>query len=193
MKRTLLTSVVAATAIFGASFASAQNSSVTDGTFDNMKERSYAQLKVGFADVGLDDSALTLTGTYGLELPNVHPMLSFEADMLLTLADGESEFKNIYGSTTVEASVFGLGGYLVGSYDELQVENLVPYVRVGLAYTSAEVEASNSVASASGDDSSIGLGLGIGARYQVADRIEILAEYNSTDVDVMNIGVHYEF
>lgn len=193
MKKTSALAAVVLVTGFGACAASAQDKSFTGGLTDNWQERSYAQLKLGFADLGLSDSAMTLTGTYGLELAHIHPQLSAEADLLLTLADAESKFSSSMGSTTVEASVFGMGGYLVGSYDQLPVENLVPYARIGIAYTSAEVKASNGTASAAGDDSTFGLGLGIGARYSVNEQLGVLAEFNSTEYDVWNVGAHYKF
>ncbi|WP_166255985.1 porin family protein [Marinobacter salicampi] len=193
MKKVSALAAVVLVSGFGACAASAQEKSFTEGLTDNWQERSYAQIKLGFADLGLSDDAMTLTGTYGIELAHIHPQLSAEADLLLTVADAESKISHYWGSTTVEASVFGMGGYLVGSYDQLPIENLVPYVRIGIAYTSAEIKASNGGASAGGDDSTFGLGYGIGARYNLNSQFGVVAEFSSTEYDVLNVGAHYKF
>ncbi|WP_166263535.1 outer membrane beta-barrel protein [Marinobacter caseinilyticus] len=186
MKKLIITSLATAT-LLGASSVQAKFN--VDTILTNWEERSYAQAKPGFADVGLADSALTLTATAGLKTPSIHPNLAFEADLLTTIVDGESSFSTPVGNTTVKASVFGLGGYAVGNYYDLPVENLVPFVRAGLAYTSVDI--SSSYASASG--SSFGLGLGVGLRYSVDNRLNAIVDFTSTDVDVFSAGVQYSF
>lgn len=191
MKKTAIASAMIIATGFAATSAHAQDSATK--LLDNWEERSYAQAKLGFADLGLNDDAMTLTGTYGLKMAHVHPQLSVEADVFFTLADAESEVSSSFGTTKAEASTFGFAGYLVGTYDQLSIEKLKPYVRVGLGYTSADVEVSNSMASASGDDSEFGLAYGIGARYDFTDNLGVLVEYNETEFDFMNVGVHYGF
>lgn len=190
MKKIIIASAVSA-GLLGSAVAHADMSTI----LDNWQDRAYAQAKVGTTDIlGLDDNALTVTGVAGLNTPSIHPMLSFEADLTFTLADAESTYPSSVGSTKIEASAFSLGGYAVASYDKLPIENLTPFVRAGLAYTSVDVSASNGVASVDGDDSEIDLGLSAGVRYQINDQFGVVADYTTvSELDTLNLGVQYNF
>jgi len=188
LKKILLATAIAASAI-SAPFATAAEGDWSKDLTKNWKERSYAQVKLGFGDAGLSDNAMLLTGVYGLEMHQIHPMLSLEADLSFTIVDAESSMNG----TTTEASVTEFGGYLVGSYNGLSLKELIPFARVGLVYSSYEVTARNSYVSASGDDSSIGLGFTVGARYVLSDELSVLVDYTSTELDTFNAGVSYKF
>jgi len=189
MKKLLIASAISA-GLLGASVAHAETGSV----LDNWQENAYGQAKLGFTDMGLSDSAMTITGVAGLKTPSIHPMLSFEADLTFTVTDAETSVSSMAGNTKVTASAFSLGAYAVASYDQLSIENLVPYVRAGLGYTSVEVKASNAFVSASGDDSEIDLGLGAGVRYQINDQLGVLVDYTTISaLDTLNVGVQYSF
>lgn len=189
MKKLLIASAITA-GIFTAGVAQAETNSI----LDNWQERSYAQVKMGITDLGLSDDAITITGVAGLKTPSIHPMLSFEADATFTIADAETSVSGSWGTSKVEASAFSLGGYAVANFDQLPVENLVPFVRAGLAYSSYEVTASNSLASASADDSEIDLGLTAGIRYEFSDQFGVVADYTTvSELDTLNIGLQYSF
>ena len=130
---------------------------------------------------------------YGLEAHQIHPLLSFEVELMKTLTDGESTYPSVYGNTKVEASAFGFGGYAVASYDQLPIENLVPYVRLGLAYTSVDVSAGNSLVNVSGEASDFGLAYSLGLRYEINSQFGALVDFTSTEVDVLNAGIQYNF
>lgn len=189
MKKIVIASAISA-GLLGSAAAHADMSTI----LDNWQDRAYGQAKIGTTDMGLDDNALTVTGVAGLKTPSIHPMLSFEADLTFTLADAESTYSSSMGSSKIEASAFSLGGYAVASYDQLPIENLTPFVRAGLAYTSVDVTASNSVASVSGDDSEIDLGLTAGVRYQINEQFGVVADYTTvSELDTLNVGVQYNF
>lgn len=193
MKKLIIASAVAA-GMFGASLAQADTFAGTVSHMaDTWDERSYAQAKLGFVDLGTDDDGIGLTGTFGMDASEIHENLSFEVELMTTVVDGETTYQSSVGDAKVEASAFSLGGYAVGTFEQFAVAEIVPYARVGLAYTSVDMKASNSVASASGDDSDIGLGIGVGLKYEFADKLHGLVEFNSTDVDVMNAGIGYRF
>ena len=137
---------------------------------------------------------MTVTGVAGLRTPSIHPVLSFEADLTLSLTDAESSHSSSVGTTTVEASAFSMGAYAVASYEDFPIENLTPFARLGLAYSSVDVTASNSVASADGEDSEFGIGFSGGLRYTFNEQWAAVADYTSvSDIDVLNIGVQYDF
>lgn len=182
MKKIVWGSVVAG--IMSASVAQAETAFL-----ENWESRSYAQAKLGFADVGTSDDAIAFTGIFGLKTPDIHPMFSVEVELMKTLVDGETSITTLYGTSKVEVSAFGLGAYAVASYDQLPVENLVPYVRLGLAYTSAEASSGGY----SADGSEFGLGFSIGLRYDINEKIGVLVDYTSTEADILNAGIQYNF
>jgi len=189
LKKLLIASAVSASLLTSA-VAHAETASI----LDNWEQNAYAQVKVGMTDMGLSDDATTVTGVVGLNTPSIHPMLSFEADLTFTVADAESAYPSSIGTTTVEASAFSIGGYAVANFNQLGIENLTPFARIGLAYTSVDVTASNSYASASGDDSEFDLGLGAGLRYQMTDQFSAMVDYSTvSELDTLNLGVQFTF
>lgn len=195
MKKILIVSAITA-GMFGASVAQADT--VSD-LLNGWEDRSYAQAKLGFVDLGTNDDAIGVTGTFGLEAPSINKNLSFEIDVMKTLTDGESTYPSAFGSTKIEASAFGFAGYAVATYKELPVDGLAPYFRLGLAYTSIEVSAGNDLVSVDGETDGFGIGYGIGLKYDMGAQsaglkdFEVLVEFNSTDVDVLSAGVGYRF
>jgi opacity protein-like surface antigen len=195
LKKILIISAATA-AMFGASIAQAD---MTAGLLDNWEDRSYAQAKLGFVDLGTSDDGMALTATAGLEAPSIHESLSFEVDVMKTLTDGESTYPSAFGSTKVEASAFGVGAYAVSTYKELPIEGLEPYFRLGLAYTSVDVSASNNLVSASGEASEFGIAYGAGLKYDLGAHVDalenvgVLVDFTSTEVDSMSLGVDYRF
>jgi len=189
MKKLLIASAVTA-GFLGSAAVQADTSAI----FDNWQDRAYVVGKLGTADLGLDDNAMTVTGVAGLHTPSIHPALSFEADLTLSLTDAESSLPSSMGSTTIEASAFSMGAYAVASYDQFPVENLTPFARLGLAYSSVDVTAANSVVSVSGETSEFGIGFTGGVRYTFSDQLSAVADYTSvSEIDVLNIGVQYDF
>lgn len=203
MKKLIIVSAVAvavAAGVLGSTVAQADTAAI----LDNWQERAYAQVKVGTADLGLSDNAMTLTGVAGLETPSIHPMLSFEADLTMTLTDAETSRSfsagSVVRSATIEGSAFSMGGYAVASFDQLPIENLTPFVRLGLAYTSIDYSYSyNGTGAGSGfgvdgEDSEFGLAFSGGVRYAFNDRFSAVADYtNVSDLDILNLGVQYNF
>lgn len=189
MKKLIIASAITA-GLFGASVSHADTVSQMIDTWD---ERSYAQAKLGFVDLGTSDDGIGVTGTFGMEAPEIYKDLAFEVDVLMTVVDGETTYPSSFGNTKVEASAFGFGGYAVANYRELPVDGLTPFFRLGLAYTSLDVTASNSVASADGEDDSFGLAYGLGLKYDLGNNLEALVGYTDTDVEVFNAGIGYRF
>ncbi|WP_166260441.1 outer membrane beta-barrel protein [Marinobacter salicampi] len=194
MKKILFS--VATSAVLFSGAASADN---FQRAVDYLKDDAYVKATIGFADVGLDDSALAVTGTYGKNLPHIHPGVSAEFDLSFSLSDAESTYSHSMGRGKLSASYVALGAYGVYEHglDDL-LANLSIYGRAGLVYTSFDAETSSSYggysASNSFSDSSFDLGLGVGGRYQYNEPVSFVVDYTTFDeVDLFSVGARYEF
>lgn len=194
MKKMLLAVATSAAMLSGTAVAAD-----VDGALDFVKKDAYVKGTVGFADFGLDDSALAITGTYGKRLEHFYPGFSAEVDLSFSLTDAESSYSGSMGSGEVTGSYVSLGGYGVYEYPlDNVVKNLSAYGRAGLVYTSVDVETSvtvgNMSSSSSMSDSSIGLGLGGGAKYQYSKQLSFVADFTmADDIDLFTVGTRYEF
>lgn len=191
MKKIVVLGAVAA--IMGSSLVHAQ------GAFNSLPEGSYAQATIGTADLGLDDNAVALTGTYGQGLPQVLPGLGFDVELSATLTGAEEHYDYGYATASGEITYVSLGALATYTYGADQiVKGLDLYVRGGLIYTSydIEVEATNGTYSSSGSDSGTetDLGLGLGARYKVADQISAVVDVlDHGDITRYSVGAAYAF
>lgn len=191
MKNILVCSALSATLVTGLVHADTHDTRGDAFTSQKLIENGYAEARLGFADMGLDDSATVIAGTFGTSLAHVYPGLGAEADLTITAADAESDY---FGST-LEASYFSLGGYATYTYSlDKEIKGLEVLGRLGLTYTDAEASASNGSVSASASDSSIDIGLGIGARYNLRDNLAIVGRYDTYEsIDVLSVGATFRF
>lgn len=191
MKHVLICSAL--TAALASGFAQADNHGTKGNaiTGQSLVENGYVEARLGFADVGLDDSAVIVAGTFGTSLSQVYPGLGAEADLTLTAVDAES---NYFGGT-VEASYASLAGYATYTHSlGKEIRGLEVLGRLGLAYTDADVSASNGMASASASDSSIDFAIGIGARYNLRANLALVGRLDTyDDIDVFSFGATYRF
>ncbi|MDO3722821.1 outer membrane beta-barrel protein [Marinobacter sp. chi1] len=188
MKKVLIASAIASA--LAAAPVSAQEG---QNTVDYLKQDGYFKALIGFADLGLDDAALAVTGTYGKRLPQVHPNFRFEADLGLSLSDAESSYNDGFGNRVkTSASYFLLGGY--GVYEHPLDNKLSVYGRGGLVYVSSDVEVKSAGLSRSGSDSSIELGIGAGGKYQYTPKTAFIVDLSKIDdYEAFSVGAQFEF
>ncbi|MBW7470250.1 outer membrane beta-barrel protein [Marinobacter sp. M216] len=191
MKNVLICSALTAALASGYAHADNHSSNGSAISGQSLVENGYVEARLGFADVGLDDSAIVVAGTFGTSLAHVYPGLGAEADLTLTAVDAES---NYFGGK-VEASYASLAGYATYTYSlDKQIKDLEVLGRLGLAYTDAEASASNGSATASADDSSIDIAIGIGARYNLRDNLALVGRLDTyEDIDVFSVGATFRF
>ena len=191
MKNALICSALLATMTTGLAHADTHDNGAGPMTAQSLIENGYAEARLGFADMGLDDSAVVIAGTFGTSLSHVYPGLGAEAELTITAADAESDY---FGSK-VEASYFALGGYATYTYSlDSEIKGLELLGRLGLTFTDADASASNGAASASASDSGLDIGLGIGARYNLRNNLAIVGRYDTYEsIDVLSFGATYRF
>ncbi|MBC7181978.1 MAG: porin family protein [Marinobacter sp.] len=191
MKHILICSTLSVVLATGYAHADNHSTNQSPVTAQSLIENGYAEGRLGFADLGLDDSAMVLAGTFGTSLSDIYPGLGAEADLTITATDAESDY---FGST-LEASYFSLGGYATYTYSlDSRVKGLEVLGRVGLTYTDVEVSASNGAYSASADGSGVDIGLGIGARYKLRDNLAVVGRFDTYEsIDVLSFGATFRF
>lgn len=162
-------------------------------TEEFLKQNAYFKALIGFADLGLQDSALAVTGTYGKRLTHIHPQLRAEVDLGLSLTDAESSRRDFNGGTIkTSASYFLLGGY--GVYEHPLDDKFSLYGRGGLVYVSYDAKTRFTGGSTSGSDSSIEVGIGAGGKYQYTPTTAFLLDLSHIDdYDAFSVGAQFEF
>lgn len=191
MKHVLIFTALSAALTPGFATADDHQSNPNTVTAQRLIENGYAEARLGFADMGLDDSAMVLAGTLGTDLSQIYPGLGAEGELTITATDAESEY---FGST-IEASYFSLGGYATYTYSlDNEIKGLEVLGRLGLTYTDVEVSANNGSYSASADGSGIDIAVGVGARYALRDNLAIVGRYDTYEsIDVLSFGATLRF
>ena len=153
----------------------------------NAAAGDYLNAQLAIADVDGYDEGIAGVVTYGMPLPQVHRNFFVEGEFTMTLADPDA----VINGTSVEISYFTLGAYAVYAHplsDSVKLRG-----RAGLLYYDTDVSTTGSGIRAS--DDGLELTYGIGATFNVAQNMDVIAEYTVIESDISHIsaGVQYRF
>lgn len=153
----------------------------------------YAKAQLAISDVNGFDRGLSLVGTYGLNLPQVHRNFSIEAEATASIVNPE---RNFIGDN-LEASYYSVGAYAVYTHPINQKVEL--YGRGGLLYlhTSIDYYVNNwwfgNDAVVTVTDNDIEPTIGFGTNIAFTDGIDFTAGATVISDDIAHLGAGLQF
>lgn len=190
MKNTLIAAAVAACAVSAPALAAPSKSGALGTSSAAMPTSEYVNVQLAIADVGGGfDTGVTLVGTFGMPLPDLHPNVAFEAEVTKSLIKPEY---NWFGNK-MEVDYYSLAGY--GVYNIRGSDKVNFRVRAGLAYDHVTVDIPTWVGTQSASDSNIGLTIGGGVTVKLAPNMNFIGEYTNidSDIDHFSAGLQIKF
>ncbi|MDH5784357.1 MAG: porin family protein [Chromatiales bacterium] len=144
-----------------------------------------------FPDVDGFSDGLSIAVGYEIPVPNVHPNFSAEGELTKSISSPDSG--------GLDFSYYSLSGY--GKYTHKVDPNFNLYGRVGLTYTSAEVDVTYlclvgglpSTCTSSNSDTDTSLSLGFGMDYAINPQMDFTAGFTILHKDINHLSAGIKF